>query len=120
MARILGGIMHLKINGTVVICKGDFTFGLGLEKGEGVQASSGEVAGCKLTRTIPFIEGEVFNTADYDLTKLLITRNATIVLEIEGGKTYALSGAYFASDGEISTADSAVKVRFEGTAMREL
>ena len=74
----------------------------------------------KLVPQIPYIEGEIFNTGDYDITELLSVRNATVMLEIEGGKTYALNGAYFAADGEISTADSAVKIKYEGTKMVEV
>ena len=120
MARLLGGILHLKINGTVVVAKGDFTFGMGLPKYEAVLSSSNRVAGFKATPTVPYIEGEIFQTGDVDLKDLLSTRNALVVLEFEGGKTYALDEAHFAADGEVTTADGSVKVRFDGTSMSEV
>ena len=117
---LIGGIFNLKINGQLMTAKGDFTYGLGIPKHEAVLSSSGRVAGFKVTPTVPYIEGEITDRGDLDIKQLLMTRDGVITLELIGGKVIVLSGAHSASDGEVSTAEGNVKIRFEGTLAEEI
>ena len=120
MTEMLGGIFNLKVNGTLHTAKGGFTYSLGGIKHEAVVSSSGGVAGFKGTPLVPYIEGELFDRAGLDLKALLQTKDATITLELFNGKVISLYGAHNASDGEVSTDEGTIKVRFEGTQGEEI
>ena len=117
---LIGGILNLKVNGVLHVAKGDFTYNPGVPKHEAVMAASGAVAGFKLTPVAPFIEGEIIDTGDLDVKAFLSTRDAVITLELVSGKVVVLSGAHSASDGDVSTAEGSIKVKFEGTDLQEI
>ena len=117
---LIGGIFNLKINGTLYTAKGDFTYSLGLPKHEAVLSSSGTVAGFKVTPTVPHIEGEITDRGDLDLKLLLSVKDGVITLELINGKVIVLSGAHSASDGEVSTSEGNIKVRYEGVLAEEI
>ena len=117
---LIGGIFNLKINGTLYTAKGDYTYSLGLPKHEAVLSSSGTVAGFKVTATVPHIEGEITDRGDLDVKTLLGLRDGVITLELINGKVIMLSGAHSASDGEISTSEGNIKIRYEGVQADEV
>ena len=117
---LIGGIFNLKINGVLYTAKGDFTYSLGLPKHEAVLASNGSVAGFKVTGTVPYIEGEITDRGDLDLKALLSVQDGVITLELINSKVIVLSGAHGASDGEVSTGEGNIKVRFEGIQAEEI
>lgn len=111
---LIGGIFNCKINGTLVSAKGDFTYNFGSLKKEAILGSDGKVVGFKVTGTVPFIEGEITDTADLDVKDLQSLSEGEITLELVNGKVFVLSGAEWSSDGNISTSEGAISVRFEG------
>ena len=117
---LVGGIFNLKVNGVLQVAKGDFTYNLGVPKHEAVMSSSGTVAGFKVTPVVPYIEGEITDRGDLDVKTLLGLRDGVITLELINGKTIVLTGAHSASDGEVSTGEGNIKVRFESTGAEEI
>jgi hypothetical protein len=113
MARV-GGIIRVTVDGTEVRAKGEFTYNLGLPKNESV-IGAGSVHGYKSTPQAAYVEGEVTDTNDLDLVALVSVTNSTIILELANGKSVVLRQAYYAGDGEGTTGEGAVKVRWEST-----
>lgn len=117
---LVGGILNFKINSVLQVAKGDFTYNLGVPKHEAVMSSSGTVAGFKVTPVVPFIEGEITDRGDFDVKALLGLRDGVITLELINGKVIVLSGAHSSSDGEVSTGEGSIKVRFEAVSAEEI
>lgn len=111
MSRV-GGIIRVTVDGTEVRAKGDFTFNLGQPKREAV-IGAGYPHGYKETPQVAFIEGEVTDTTDLDLVALVSVTNSTVILELANSKSVVLRGAYYAADGEGTTQEGAVKVKWE-------
>lgn len=119
MANRVGGIIRVTVDGVEVRAKGDFTYNLGIAKREAV-IGAGSVHGFKETPQASFIEGAVTDTADLDLAALMRVTNSTIILELANGKSVVLRQAYFAADGEGTTGEGEVKVRWESTVQAEV
>ena len=112
---LIGGIFNLKIDGTLRTAKGDFTYNFGSNKHEGILGSDGSVQGFKVMPLVPFIEGEITDQQDLDVKELQSLRDGEITLELVNGKVFVLSGAHWASDGNVNTGEGNIAVRFEGT-----
>lgn len=113
------GLIQFAVNGVRFDALGNFTYGLGKPKREGIVGASGP-AGYKETAQIPFIEGEIVDSADLDLASFLDTDGATVTLKLGNGKTIALSEAYNASEGTGNSEDGKIAVRFEGKHAEEI
>jgi len=106
------GRIFVKVDGTQYDAKGDFTYGLGLPKRESIVGSDG-VHGYKETPQVPFIEGAFTDSSSLDLATLQQIDNATVTLELANGKIVVLSNAWYASEGNVSTGEGEIPVRFE-------
>lgn len=106
------GRIFVKVDGTQYDAKGDFTYGLGLPKREAIVGSDG-VHGYKETPQVPFIEGVFTDSSSLDLATLQQIDNATVTLELANGKIVGLSNAWYASEGNVSTGEGEIPVRFE-------
>lgn len=118
MERV-GGYLRLTVDGAQIRAKGDFTYNLGLPKKETVLSSVG-VAGWKETPQVCFIEGALTDSNELDLADVCGITNATVILELANGKSVTLREAFFAADGEGSTAEGEFKIRFEGASAEEV
>lgn len=118
MERV-GGYLKLTVDGVAVRAKGDFTYNIGTPKNEAVMGSTG-IAGMKETPQVPFIEGAMTDSIEQDLLAFTRIKNATVILEVPNGKSIMLRQAWYAGDGEGSTAEGEIKVRFEGTSGEEV
>lgn len=108
------GTFYVKVGGKLIEASGNYTYNLGKPKREGVTNSYG-VAGFKDTVQVPYIEGEVLDSNSLDVVAdLLDIEDATVTLELRNGKVIALRNAWYAGDGEGSTENGTIKVRFEG------
>lgn len=112
------GILTFKVSGTQHDAKGNFTYGLGGPKKEGI-AGADRVHGFKETVQIPFIEGEITDRSELDLKALFDLEDETVTLELANGKTVLLRNAWFAGDRQASTEEAAIPVRFEGLSAEE-
>lgn len=117
MTRV-GGIIKFLIDGVQLPAKGNFTFGLGTPKRETVIGTDG-VHGYKETPTAPYIEGAITDSLGTDLKALFNLTNVTVLLDLANGKSVVLHDAYYCGDGETSTEEGEVKVRFEGSSAEE-
>ena len=112
-----GGIIRLITNGSTLLCKGSFTYGIGSTKKEAVVGHD-SVHGYKELPQAPFIEGTITDHGA-KLERIFELKNATVVLQLANGKTFTLSRAWFAGDGTATTEEGEVEVRFEGIFARE-
>lgn len=118
MSRV-GGIISLKVDGQVHLAKGNFTYNIGRPRKEGVVGHDA-VHGYKELPQIPFIEGEITDSADLSLDSLTGISDATVTLELANGKTIVLRSAWFAAEGTFNTEEGNGTVRFEGLSAEEV
>lgn len=112
MAKRVGGIITLKVDGSRYSAKGDFTYGLGTPKREPV-IGTGDIAGYKETPQVAFVEGAITDSPDIKTVDIANITNATIVLELANGKSIVLREAYFAGDAQGTTGEGEFAIRFE-------
>ena len=72
----VGGIIELKVNGSIYNAKGNFTYNLGRPRREAVVGADA-VHGFKETPQAPFIEGEITDSAQVNLEALVTLKDAT-------------------------------------------
>jgi hypothetical protein len=116
----IGGIITFKVDGIQLAAKGNFTYNLGGYKREGIIGSDGNVHGYKETRLIPFIEGEITDTYDTQITTIIALTNSTVTLDLANGKSIVLRSAYYAHEGTGNTDEGNFPVRFEGIDAEEV
>ena len=110
----IGGIFYLKLNGKILVTsEGEFTYNLGKPKRQAEKNGALGVAGFSAEAQVPYVDGEIFDTEELEVEKLLDTENATVTIELFNKKTFILSSASFCGEGEFTT-KGRLKVRFEG------
>jgi hypothetical protein len=119
MNRRIGGIIFLKVDGQLYQAKGNFTYNLGSPKREALIGADG-VHGFKETIQVPYVEGAISDSDELDLSKLTTIRDATVTLELANGKVFSLEQAWYAADGNVTTEEGEIQVRFEGITGREV
>jgi hypothetical protein len=119
MGRRSGGILSLKVDGELFQAKGEFTYNLGQPKREAVVGAD-EVHGYKELPQTPFIEGAITDSEDLDLEKLVLTKDATITLQVANGKVIVLREGWYAADGAVTSEEGEIEVRFEGIRAEEV
>jgi len=115
----IGGVIFFKADGVQYKAKGVFTYNLGGEKREMI-AGADSVHGYKTEIKVPFIEGAITDNPDLDVKTLQSLVDADIILELANGKTVSLSDACYAHDGDITTEEGEIPVRYEGKSAREV
>lgn len=115
----VGGILFLKANGTLYRAKGAFTYNLGKAKREAVVGAD-TTHGFKEVPQTPFIEGACTDSSEFNLANLLELRDATVTLEIANGKIIVLQSAWYAGDGNVTSEEGEITVRFEGLTAEEV
>lgn len=115
----VGGIIELKIDGTIHSAKGNFTYNIGRPVREAVVGAD-SVHGYKETPQVAFIEGEITDRAEMSLEALVTTTDATVYLRLANGKIIVLRQAWFAGEGTGNTEEGNIAVRFEGKSGEEV
>lgn len=113
------GLIQLKTNGEIQDAKGNFTYNLGAPKREAIIGSDG-VHGFKEMPQVASIEGAITDRGTLALEDLVKGRDLTITLTLSNGKMISLRNAWFAGDGNASTEESEIEVRWEGASAREI
>ncbi len=113
MSNRIGGIISFKVDGTSFFAKGDFTYRVNPTKKEMIVGSD-KTHGYKETPQVQYIEGAITDRSNLDLAAMQAIVDATVTLDLANGKTIVLRQACYASEGEVSTAEGEVAVRFEG------
>lgn len=119
MANRVGGIIELKIDGSIMSAKGNFTYNIGRGKKEAVIGADA-VHGYKETPQVAFIEGEVTDRGSLSLESLVSITDATVYLRLANGKIIVLREAWYAADGTGNTDEGNIGVRFEGMSGEEV
>lgn len=117
--RRIGGILELKLDGSILQAKGSFTYNLGIPKKEMVVGSD-FVHGFKELPQVPYIEGQITDSDELDLEALRRSRDVTVTLNLANGKIIVIEEAIEASDGSGTTEEGELEVRFEGIRGREV
>ena len=107
------GIIFLSVNGVLYDAKGNFSYNLGRPKRETIVGSD-TVHGFMEKPQPAFIEGEITDRANLDLSALALMTDATVTLQLANGKMIALRDAWFAAEGTGNTEEGNIQVRFEG------
>ena len=117
--RRVGGILEVKIDGTLFSAKGEFTYNLGTPKREAVVGAD-SVHGFKEMPQVAYCEGAFTDNDQLDLQKLTEVRDATVTLRLANGKTIVIREAFYAADGKVGTEEGEIEVRFEGVRGEEV
>ena len=108
----IGGIQSLQVDGLVLNAKSNWTINLGRPKRTGIVGAD-RIHGHMEVPQIAFMEGVVSVTPDTNLNDLLLTKDATITL-VGANKTYLLRNAVYAGEGDYTTEEGELAVRFGG------
>ena len=107
----VGGIIEVKANGELYSAKGSWTYNLGKEKRETVLGSD-TTHGFKTAPQEAMIEGAITDNVDLNLEALVELEDATITLRLANTKVIVLKDAFFAGDGNVSTEEGEIEVKF--------
>lgn len=119
MNRRVGGLLFIKVNSEQFQAKGEFTYNINPTKRESVVGQDG-VHGFSETPKAIFIEGSITDSDELDLEGFMKIRDATLTLELANEKVIQLRDAFYAADGDVTTSEGEIQVRFEGITGREI
>ena len=119
MSNKRAGILYLKVDGEIRDAKGNFNYNLGRPKREAIVGAD-TVHGYKETPQVAFVEGEITDKGDLNVSQILNIEDSTITLELRNGKTIVFKEAWFAGDGNIGTEEANIAVRFEAKGAEEI
>ena len=112
MAQRLIGIKQISIDGKIIDSKG-WDYGPGGDQLESV-SGHGRLHGFKVKATMPgYAEGKITDSADLRIKDLIALRDATVMIELQNGKTVKLSHAAFVAEGKVTGEESEIEARFE-------
>lgn len=117
--RRVGGIIFLKVDGELFQAKGEFTYNIGVPKREAVVGQDA-VHGFKEEPQVAMLEGSITDSDDLDLQAFVEVRDATITLELANGKIIVLREAFYAADGNVTSSEGEIEVKFEGISGEEV
>lgn len=113
------GLIQVQVTGEIVDAKGDFSYDLGGVKRTTIIGSDG-VHGFKEEAKPAYIEGAITDRGTLDVAALVNAKDQSITLSLSNGKVISLRNAWYAGDGTASTAESEIKVRWEGASAQEI
>lgn len=120
MSNRRAGILYLKKDAQLLDVKGSFTYNLGSAKNEAIVGHD-QVHGYKSLPQVPYVEGMITDRSNLDVKNdILEVSDATITLELANGKTIVLRNAWYAGDGNITTEEAEIEIRFEGIQCEEI
>ena len=117
--RRVGGILFLKVDGELFQAKGEFTYNINPVKRESVVGVD-TVHGYKEEPKAVFIEGAITDSDELDLEKFQKITDATITLELANEKVIVLREAFYAADGDVTSSEGEIQIRFEGIRGEEI
>ena len=119
MSKRVGGILFLKVDGEGFQAKGEFTYNINPVKRESVVGQDG-VHGYKEEPKAIFFEGSITDSDELDLEGFQKITDATAILELANGKVIQFREAFYAADGDVTTSEGEIQVRFESISGREI
>jgi hypothetical protein len=115
----LSGTIAVQVNGLVYDAVGEFNYNIGAPVREALVGHD-RVHGYSELPQVPFIEGEIRDSKDFQLLDLLTVKDATVTLSVANGKTITLSQAWYAGEGTVGTESANIETRFEGLSAIEV
>ena len=112
------GIIFLTVNGEQKQAKGSFTYNLGKNKRESIIGADG-VHGVKETPQAAVIEGMITDSKEISVEDLVNLLDATVTLQLNNGKIVSIEEAAYTADGNVTTEEGEIEIRFEGKNGRE-
>lgn len=112
MNRRVGGILFLKVDGELFQAKGEFTYNINKVKRESVVGVDA-VHGFSETPKAIYFEGAITDSDELDLQAFQTIRDATATLELANGKVIVFREAFYAADGDVTSSQGEIQVRFE-------
>lgn len=119
MNRRVGGLLFLKVDSELFQAKGEFTYNINPVKRESVVGQD-KVHGFKEEPKAIYVEGSITDSDELDLEGFMAIRDATLTLELANGKVIQLREAFYAADGDVTTGEGEIQVRFEAISGREI
>lgn len=117
--RRVGGIIFLKVDGELFQAKGEFSYNINPVKRESVLGQD-SIHGYSEVPKVIFIEGAVTDSDKLDLEGFQKIVDATVTLELANGKVIVLREAFYAADGDVTSSEGEIQVRFEAIAGEEI
>lgn len=111
--RRVGGIIFFNVNGEGFQAKGEFTHNINRTKRESVVGVD-RVHGFKEEPKPLYIEGAITDSDELDAQAFMQIRDATVTLTLANGKVVVLREAFYAADGDVTSSEGEIQVRFEG------
>ncbi len=108
------GTIQLQTDGTVQDAKGNFTYNLGAAKREPLVGAD-RVHGYTEKPQPGSIEGAITDRSNLDVKALVNGRDLTITLQLANGKTITASEAWYGGDGNVTTEEAEIEVKWYGT-----
>ena len=115
----IAGVVYLKVDGNQYALKGNLTVSPDLIERTGVAGQDG-VHGYTEQARVPYISGDISDSAGLSLEDLRAITNSTVTAELANGKQYVLSNAWTADAFELNTAEGQLSVKFEGMNCQEI
>jgi hypothetical protein len=109
----IAGVAYLRVDGNQYALRGNLTVSIDLFERAGVAGQDG-VHGFTETQRVPFISGDISDSAGLSLTDLRAIEDATVMAELANGKSYLLRNAWTADAHELNAAEGTIAVKFEG------
>jgi hypothetical protein len=109
-----GGLYRLTVDGVQQDCSGVCTYHLGAPKRTAVMSSTGRAVGYTEEGQVPYVEVDILDRADLDVSAFTLGRDVTIVVDLANGKSVVLSHAWYAGDGSVESKEGVIKSRWEG------
>jgi len=113
------GFLFVKVDGVQYDAKGEFTYRILKVKRESLVGPD-QVHGYKELPQVNFIEGAITDGRTLDLEAFQNITNATVTLQLANGKTIVLREAWYCADGDVTTEEAEIQVRFEGKGGEEI
>lgn len=119
MSNRRAGVLYVKVDGTQYDAKGEFTYNPGAPKRDAIVGPD-QVHGFKELPKVPFIEGAITDASDLDVKAFMNIDNATLTLNLANGKTFILREAWYCADGDVTSEEAEIQLRFEGKSAEEI
>lgn len=113
------GLIQVQVTGEIIDAKGDFSYDLGGVKRTAIVGADG-IHGFKEEAKVAYIEGAITDRGNLDVAALVAGEDQSVTLTLSNGKVVSLRNAWYAGDGTVSTAESEIKVRWEGASAQEI
>ena len=115
----ISGTLFVDVDGTQLEVIGDWTYNIHPVKRETLPGAN-KIHGYKEMPKEVFVEGEARDGASLDLAALQGVTNSTIRLQLANGKNIVLRNAWYAADGDVTTEEAVIQIRYEGLSGEEV